>query len=907
MRRLVSRTLGGVRALLHRRRVEEDLDDELRTYLDAAVARHLQKGISREDAIRAARVEMGSAEAVKDHVRDAGWESHLESLWRDAGYAVRMLRRAPTFTLVAVLSLALGIGASTAIFTLLNAILLRPLPVERPEGLVEVAARRSLISFAMYRDFRDSQQVFTDMAVTAQYASSRLTIPGASQPVQVDNVQLRKATGNYFALLGIQPVAGRFFTPGDDRGPNSHETAGSVIVLSYAFWQRQFGGNLQVIGQTILVNRSPCRVIGVAPRSFTGERVGSVPDGWIPLVPFTPANELEGRGGTFGSRFARLKPGVSREQAETAMTALFQRLLTAEGLIKDDVTSRSIVLASASAGVRSFVRVTYLMPLRIVMAVAILVLLIACANIANLLIARGARRQGEIGVRLAIGCGRARLMRQLLTESLVLSTLGAVAGVGVAYWGTTVLLQMVSPAEDPIRLDLAPDTRVLLFLIGMTFVTGIGFGVAPAWRASRVDAAAPLSVLGRRGGAAAKQRFSQALVVVQVAVSLLLLVGAGLLISSLRNLYATDRGFEPEHVVIFDLQHNPPQTEPTALARVADDIRTRVTGLAGIDSASVSWILLFSGRDQRARLEIPGYTRPSEERGRGAFIGDDGAIRARFNPVSPGYFETVGMTLMQGRRLDTRDGASAPRVAVVNEAMARAYFGPGSPLGRTFSIPVPRNLIKSDPIEIVGVVRDAKFNNLREDMRPMFYVPLAQQLGPLRSLEVRTRQPLAPLVASIRQALADVAPDVMVRRVISLSDQVDQSLSAERLLMRLSGFFGAVALLLACIGLYGVLAYSVAQRTAEIGVRLALGATRRAIIRLVLGDTAAMVLTGVVLGVLLALGATRLLASFLYGVTPTDAATFVSAIALLLGTAAAAAYVPSWRATRINPTVALRE
>src|SRR5688572_3082752 len=544
---LLRRLLDAGRALLNRRRFDRELDEELQTYLEAAIDRHMNAGLSRESATRAARIELGSTTAITQQVREAGWESALESIWQDLRYAARMLRRSPGFTTVAVCSLAVGIGVTTAIFTLLNAILLRPLPVDHPEQLVEVRGTRALVSFAMYRDLRSHQQVFTDMALTALDPPTRLTTTEGTRIVRVDNVNVSRATGGYFSLLGLRPAAGRFFTPDEDHGTNSGESAGSVIVLSHPFWQRQFGGNPDVIGRTVLLDRSPCLVIGIAPSGFAGERAGTAPDAWVPLVPFTPENELEGRQETFGARLARLKPGVTREQAQVAMTALFQRLLAAEGIVKDDIDSRGIRLTSAVAGVETFVGVTYLRPIGILMVVALLVLLIACANVANLLIARGARRQNELGVRLAIGCGRSRLIRQLLTESLVLSAVGTGAGVGVAYWGTTVLVQMVSLREYQIALDLTPDIRVLLLLVGLVVATGIGFGIAPALMGSRLDPGASFAIRSR--GIASRRRFSHALVAIQVAVSLLLLVGAGLFMSSLRNLFATDRGLTPVYVI----------------------------------------------------------------------------------------------------------------------------------------------------------------------------------------------------------------------------------------------------------------------------------------------------------------------------------------------------------------------
>jgi predicted permease len=410
----------------------------------------------------------------------------------------------------------------------------------------------------------------------------------------------------------------------------------------------------------------------------------------------------------------------------------------------------------------------------------------------------------------------------------------------------------------------------------------------------------------RRGDAGVSgQGLSRVLVALQVSLSLLLLISAGLLVESFRSLHAIDWGFHPEQVVAFDLQHNPKTREPGVLARVAADIQRRVGEVAGVESASVSWILLFSTVDQRTALQIPGYTPPPAESAPFAFIGDN-VVMVRYNPVSPGYFGTVGMALVAGRALEESDGPDAPPVAVINEAMARRYFGGGQALGRTFVLaggPAGRN----KPTQIVGVVHDAKYNNLREDVTPMFYAPIAQVPRELRGLVVRTRQPLTAIVEPVRRAVADVTKDIMIRRVVTLSDQVDRSLASERLMMRLSGFFGAVALLLACIGLYGVLAYQVAQRTREIGIRLALGAPRRGIIGLVLGDTAVVVLAGMAIGLSLAIGTTRLLSSFLYGLTPTDPTTLAFATAVLVGSAALAAYFRARRAASVDPTVALRD
>jgi predicted permease len=462
---------------------------------------------------------------------------------------------------------------------------------------------------------------------------------------------------------------------------------------------------------------------------------------------------------------------------------------------------------------------------------------------------------------------------------------------------------LVNAGLIPIRLDLSPDLRVLLFLVGMALMTGIGFGIYPALRVSRVAPSLSLQYAGRADGPGGRQRFSRGLVTVQIAVSLLLLVGAGLLVESFRNLHGIAWGFRPDHVIVFDLQHNPSSREPAALARVVADIERGVSELPGVESASVSWILLFSTWDQRTALHIPGYVAPLEDRGRFAFIGDKSdAAMVRYNPVSPKYFETVGMRLMAGRSLDVSDRLGAPLVAVVNESMARRYFGNDRAVGRTFTTASEPDR----PVQIVGVVQDAKYNNLREDTMPMYYAPIAQSPRELRGLEVRTREPLSTMVGPVRQAIADATKDVMIQRAATLMDHVDRSVGAERLMMQLSSFFAVVASLLACVGLYGVLAYQLARRTGEIGIRMALGATRHRIMRLMLGETAFQLVIGILFGLALAFGTNRLLSSFLYGLSPYDPSTIAIAVALFVGSAGLAAYFPSRRAASIDPNVALR-
>src|SRR6266545_1726964 len=830
----------------------------------------------------------------------------MQTLWQDLRYGARMLFKQPGFTLIAVVTLALGIGANTAVFTLINAHLLRSLPVANPQELVVVSASGrgtpGIISFPMYRDLRARQEVFTDILASAGDTLVRLTIPNGTGTVEVDNVRTSQITANYWQVLGVQPAFGRFFTEDEDRIPNSSATSGSLAVLSYSFWERQFGCDPNVLGRTVLVNRNACQVIGVAPRGFFGERVGSEPDLWVPLISFSLAELLENRGGQFTAEIGRLKPGISREQAQTALTLLFQQLVQAERTqVPPENPNRApaiqsyfIQLEPGATGL-SFGRFrhTFTQPLWIIMAIVALVLLIACANVANLLLTRAVARQREISVRLALGCSRFRLVRQLLTESLLLSALGTMAGLLVAWWGSDVLLRMVDTGPVPLRLDLSPDARVFAFTAAAMIVTGIGFGLAPAWRASGFDLASAMKDQARGTGQRVRQYLGRTLVIFQVALSLLLLIGAGSLIRSLYNLRQIDLGFQPERVTLFHLAHNPQNREPAALTRVAREVQERVKQIPGVQQASVSWLMLFGGADINAPLKIHDYTpAPDEE------------VKARFNSVSPGYFETVGISLVAGRGIEERDTENAPQTAVINEAMARRYFPGANPVGKTMEITAGPT--KGKPIEIVGVVRDAKYNNMRAETKPMFYTSIQQLPRTLGTLEVRAREPMAALSASIRNALSEVTKDVMIRRVVTLSDQVDSTLASERLLTTLCVFFGSLALLLASVGLYGVLSYAVAQRTQEIGIRMALGATGRNVLWLVLRQSLSVVLIGMALGLSLAIVCTSLLTSFLYGLSPTDTVAIVCSMLLLFVVALLACWIPARRATKVDPMVALR-
>jgi predicted permease len=893
---LLSRLASAWRTLFGKSRLERDLDDELRGAADTLRDRYVAQGMSDEAARRAARLELGG-EPLKDAVRDVRVGVQIETFLSDVRYSLRTLRKSPAFTIAAILSLSLGIGANAAIFTFINALVLRPLPVRDPSALVDISAERKngdgLISFPMYRDIAERQQVLTGIVATAGETSIRVTVPSASgSGREIDNARISFVSGNYFSVLGAGPTAGRVFSPDDDRNPDSAATAGSLIVLSDGFWDRQFGRDPAIIGRTILIGRARAEVIGIMPRGFAGEVIGNAADGWMPLTNWSSRDDLDNRRGTFTAFFGRLRPGVTLPAARASLTVLFQQLLKAEG-IQPAPEDNSIALASAAAGLDFSFRRTYLKPLYIVMGMVALVLLIACANIANLLLARAAARTGEISVRLALGCSRARLVRQLLTESALLSIAGAAAGLAISRWATQSLARMILGGPVGLKLSLDPDIRVFAFLAALSIATAVIFGLAPALRSTRVDLAPALKGLRRGSGQTSRQRAGRLLVVGQVAMSLLLLVGAGLLVRSFQKLHAQDFGFAPKHVLIFGLAGSPADRTPAGIAAVEKAVRARVSAIPGVQSASISGMLIFSPSDIGSRFTIPGHPAPGDE-----------PFQARYNSVTPGYFETLGMRLVAGRSIEERDDVvGAPAVTVVNESMARRFFPDGA-VGRTIAL--TGSAWKDRPVTIVGIVHDAKYNDLREDAKPLFFLPYAQMPRSLRALEVRTKQPAAAIAGPVREAVSSVAKDLMIRNVIPLTEQVDRSLAAEQLLLRLCLVFGGLALLLACVGLYGVIAYSVAQRTMEIGLRVALGATPFSVMRGVLRDTLVLVVFGIAVGIPASLFAGRLLVTFLYGLTPRDPGTLALATGILLAAAALAAALPALRASRVDPNVALR-
>ncbi|PYV22208.1 MAG: multidrug ABC transporter substrate-binding protein [Acidobacteria bacterium] len=784
-------------------------------------------------------------------------------------------------------------------FSLVNALLLRMLPVERPQELVllsPVDERGNSLGFSypLFEAVRDHSHTLAGI----------FALSGGPMNVSVDGqAELapgggQYVSGSYFSTLGVRAVAGRTFTAEDDEVPGQHP----VAVISYNYWKRRFARDPSAVGKTIYLNGHPFTVIGVTPPRFFGISTDHSPDVTVPMMMYPQLNpdgpDLNNRGSWWLKVMARLKPGVSAPQATADANVALQQYLAED----DSAESRSqrtwglrAELEPGAWGNSPRSKPEAWKGLGILMGLVGLVLLIACANIANLLLARGAARQKEIALRLSIGAGRWRLIRQLLTESLLLAVFGGAAGLLLAFWGTEGLAKLVAQSAGP-ALDLSPDTRVLGFTAAISLLTGVLFGLAPAFGATRVELTTALKEGGRQWSTGpVRNRLRSALVVSQVALSLVLLVVAALFTRSLEKLLSVDLGFRPEHVLVLSVDPTLVGYQGARLDTLYKSLLERLDTIPGVLSASASRGGLLERGGWHNLVTVPGYTpRPGEEPGSG------------FNPVGSHFFETAGIPILLGRDFGPRDDETAPKVAVVNETFARDFFGGANPLGRTIGLGVNQNL---GQFEIVGVVKDSKQNRLSERPVRVVYFPFLQIPPALISqmtLEVRTAADPAAMTATVRKELLAVEKNLPIFGVKTLTQQVQDSLGEQRMVARLTTLFGLLALLLAAVGLYGVMSYSVARRTSEIGIRMALGAQRGDVTRLVLRETMTLVSVGVALGLAGALGAGRVLSSLLFGLAPTDPVAFAAATLLLTGVAAVASYVPARRASQVDPMAALR-
>ena len=847
-----------------------------------------------------------------------GW---LDTVLRDLKYTFRMLARTPGFTAVAVLTLALGIGANTAIFTLLDQVLLRLLPVKDPQQLILLTMRGrhygsnwggNAISHPMFRDFRDHNEVFSDMFCRFPYSAS-LTFGG-----QAELVQLEMVSGTYFSVLGVRPFLGRLFTPDDDSVPSGHP----YIVLNYDFWRTRFASDPGIVGKDLLLNNYKMTVVGVAQPGFDGVELGRSPKLFVPImmqsrvIVGNPEDMLKERRTRWVNAFGRLKPGISQQQAKAALQPFMHSMLEQEvqqaafshasAHDRNEFLKCWIDVLPGSQG-RSYLRRQLSTPLWVLMAITGAVLLIACANLANLMLVRGSSRVKEIAVRLAMGATRPRIIGQLLIESLSLSALGGLTGLAVAFWADRALMKIYLPSDSGgMNISSAPDLRILLFNLAVTVLTGVVFGLVPALQTTKPNIAGTLKdQAGAVVGGSGHNRLRKALVIAQVTLSLLLLVGAGLFVRSLANLRNLGPGFPVEHLVGFEIDPSLNGYTPDRMKIFYPQLIESLRSIPGTQSAGLASQRILEDNEWDSGMSVEGFT-PDKP--------DDHA-QPYMNQISPNYFATLGVPIVAGRDFTPNDNREikhspdafgwVPSTVMINQKFAKKFFPGRNPIGLHLGF-------GTDPgtptdMEVIGVVKDIKYTNLRDEIPPQAYLPYlgSRYIGGM-TVYARTVADPNQLMSAIRSKVRDLDSNLPIYAMRTTEVQINNSLSTERMIASLSAVFGFLATLLAVIGLYGVMAYTVAQRTREVGIRIALGAARGNVIWLVMREVLLLVAIGVIAGVTASLALTRVVQSQLFGLTPHDPLTLGLATAVLALVACAAGYIPAFRASRLDPMAALR-
>ena len=879
--------LDRLRALRDSDAVHREIEEEMRFHLDMRAEEYVRRGMPAEEARREAERRFGRLTGVKEmgyDVRGGGW---LETLLQDLRFGARMLRKNPGFTLITVLTLTLGIGANTAIFSVVNGVLLRPLPYYEPERLVMVWSEQTIpqaqlgvtdysVTNADFLDWRSQNQVFEQVAAMFGH---RGNLMGGGEP---ESVAALYVSDSLFPLLNARLAVGRAFLPEEDRAG-----AERVLVLSHGLWLRRYGADPKIIGQKITLDNKAYTVIGVTAPDFQFPHRGELPskfkiatkvDLYLPLA-FTPA-ERNDRLDDHLAVIARLKPGVSVEQASVEMSAIARRLAEQYPQTNTDKGVRLVPLQQQAVGKARTA-------LLVLLGAVGFVLLIACANVANLLLARAATRQKELAIRAALGASRWRVVRQLLSESMLLAISGGAAGLWLAWWGVKLLLA-IAPDNLPRAQDIRLDTRVAGFTLVASLLTGIVFGLLPALQAAKINFGDALKEGGRDAAGLLRRRLRGFLVVGEVALALVLLIGAGLLIRSFTRLTEVDPGFDPRGILMMDIWPQPPKYTTSQANAFHQRTLERVRALPGVEAAALVHPAPLSGDQRSAGFGIEGLPSPTEE-----------PFNAGLRIISPDFFKTFRIPLVNGRLLAESDDAKAPPVAVVNESLTRLYFANENPLGK-------RIIISGVTRAIVGVVGDVKHSALDEEAKAELYLPMAQSTRRQMSLAVRASGDPLQMVAAVRGQIRAEDKEMPIFNLQTMERLMDKSVAPRRFNMLLLGVFALVGLALAAVGLYGVISYTVTQRTREIGIRLALGAQRADVRRLVVGEGMKLTLIGALLGLGGALALTRLMKTLLFGVSSTDPLTFIVIAALLLGVALLACWIPARRATKVDPMIALR-
>ena len=874
---ILRKLTSGLRSLLHKEEVEQEMDEELRGFLDAAVKEKMRSGMSHDKALRAARVEMGSLDSVKEEIRSSGWESTLETLWRDVRCGLRQLRRSPGFTAIAVLTLALGTGANTAIFSVIDSALLKPLPYPHAERLVLVwesapffGLHDSPVAPANYADWRTRSHSFEEMGALEDRSYS---LTGDGTPEMIEG---SLATASVWRVLRTRPALGRVFADEDD-----HPGASKVVLISYGFWRRRFAGDPNVVGKMVTLNNEKHTIIGVLP-------VGAEPPGeyretpgeiWTPLASVYTAKELAYRGMHDWMVVARLRPGVTLSQANAEIQTI------GASLAREYPDTNAKVGAFVAPLREHFVSSTRPV-LLILLATVTLVLLIACSNLANFLLCRTANRSKEIALRAALGAGPWQLIRQFFAESLLLCFGGGAAGLFLATTTFDFLAHLV-PGQMPGLQALAIDWRVLAFTLGIAMATAMAFGLVPLLRVRRIDLNGAMKESSRTlASAPGARRAQEVLICAEVALAFMLLVGAGLLIRTFAQVRDVDMGCRTQNILT--LRIDPPATlrNLAQIAAYQREVLRRVNSVPGVDSA---------GFTNHIPLAVKGDMSDIAAEGRD----DRESIMCDARVAGPGYLHTMGIPVRRGRDIQETDSDGVPPVVLINETLARMLWPGRDPIGR-------RVVYGGNLLPVVGVVGDVHQSGLDVPPQPEFYLSALQSGRRQGSLAIHTKVPPASLAGAVRQAIWSVNPDQPITDVATMEDILDQEVFQRRVQTTLLGFFAALALVLAAVGTYGLVAYSVAQRTHELGVRMALGAERMDILRLVLVQGLKLTLIGVGIGITGAFGLTRFLSSLLYGVKPSDPLTYTTVLLLLASVALLASYVPARRAAKVDPMVALR-